>query len=1046
MIPLRVSLTGFLSYREAQEFLFDGAPLWVIVGPNGAGKSALFDAILFALYGAHRGGHENPRALINHQCDTLQVEFDFALGARVYRAKRIVSKKGKATLGIFDPAADPERAVGETDKESGFKKWIADEIGLDEKTFTASVLLQQGKTEALLNADPKARHQILSQLVDISAYARLAEKADARQKHFGGQADGHTVALNRLARVEPREIAELMDSIQEANDELETLRARLEELARLQVHAARWETLQREKENLERALAQAQDLYTRAETIERAAARWEELNNVVPRLEKIFVTRTHLEAARTQVSAHERAAQQARKELTFANGELENARAEFNSLSQQQQDAQKLIGAAQQILLALGDDIRNLKELGDKRADIENVETELKKYSETLDDEHTSLQQEINALDELRVSLPHLRAFVNARTVWNAEIEKLPLTQEAVERWQKEFSRVTGEKAEWETQLAPLASNTTEWNNNWIAARTLQDEARNALNRFGQIEHTPKCNYCGQTLTPEHRTQERERLNQALLDSENDVKQTRETHQRALAQANACAQEIETRNDALKKIEKQIGEANRALEKIQADMQHAQDEAERALHSLPVEALAAFPFSDGDVTILFQKAYPTDSEIAEWETRVKKYPTYKKRLATMESEIRARQKLETRRDLAQVRVEELENDYSEQRTDEIRAQEQQANADLKAGNAVLLQVDTPLRAAEKTRGNLETRVKNLENQEHDALGKAQTEQARGQELERTLITQLDDLTSEWRAAAQEIGESELEDLRAEQQAFEPAIAERDALRTAREKHDERKAHMREVEQESENLPAEAKRPRAELEGKSHTTRQAIGQVEALRDKSTEQKMALEHRRDQRAELETKQATARKQEHLYKELARLLGREHLQRYLLQEAEKEIVKHANQILDRISSGTLRLELRPQPARRTKAKTTVRGVKALELLAYNSATGQSAQPVDFLSGSQRFRAAVSLALGIGQWSRRGARAHDAVIIDEGFGSLDKQGRREMIEQLHALTDVLGRIILVSHQEEFAGAFANRYFVELSDQASCVRLDEEE
>ena len=1046
MIPLRVALSGFLSYRDKQEFVFDGAPLWVIVGPNGAGKSAIFDAILFALYGAHRGGHENHRALINHQCDSLQVEFDFALGSHVYRAQRTVSKKGKSSIGIFDLSISPERAVGETDREAAFKKWIADEIGLDEKTFTASVLLQQGKTEALLNADPKARHQILSQLVDISSYARLAEKAEVRQKQFAVQADEHEKALSRLARVEPQEIDELEDVIEEVEERLKNLRGRLEDLAGLIVHAAHWETLQAEKEDVEQTLDQAQELYARAEYIERDATRWDELNYVVPRLEKIFKTRKHLDQAHTQARAYERAAEQANDELSIANGELAQARTNFDILSQQRQDLQELIDAAQKVLLALGGDVHNLEELETKQDEVATIQIELKKYPSTLDDEHATLQEEINALDEMRVALPHLRGFAKARTTWNVADEKLMPARKAMDHLEQDFSRVTEEKIYWETQLIGLAAKTAEWNDKRIAARTRQNDAHSAMERFGQIEQAATCHYCGQPLDAKHLLQERERLNQASSEAEQEVKYAQEMHQIAFAQENACMQEIQARADALKKIEKEIGETNRTLENIQADMQRAKDGAESAVRSLPDDALAAFPFFDGDITILFQQVYPSDSQMMEWESHVKQYPTHKKQVEALENQIRERGKLEVRRELTQRRITELEKAYPTQRVADIRGQSQKANDNLKAGNDGLKNLQGPLRAASTTRGICETRVTNLEKQERDALRNAHGEQERGQELERTLATQLDDVTSEWRITAQEIGEPELLQLHTERQELEITTVERESLRSARQSQEERKRRLLTIEQELAGLPDEAKYSRAELDAKIRSAREEAGRIEKQRDETRLKKQELENRRDQCADLDAKREAAAKQAHLYKELARLLGREHLQRYLLQEAEKEIVKHANQILDRLSSGTLHLELRPQTMLRSKAKTTGRGVKALELLAYNSATGLSAQPVDFLSGSQRFRAAVSLALGIGQWSRNGSRAHDAVIIDEGFGSLDKQGRREMIEQLHALTGVLGRIILVSHQEEFAGAFVNRYFVELRNETSYVHLDEED
>ena len=54
---------------------------------------------------------------------------------------------------------------------------------------------------------------------------------------------------------------------------------------------------------------------------------------------------------------------------------------------------------------------------------------------------------------------------------------------------------------------------------------------------------------------------------------------------------------------------------------------------------------------------------------------------------------------------------------------------------------------------------------------------------------------------------------------------------------------------------------------------------------------------------------------------------------------------------------------------------------------------------------SGNQRFRVPVSPALGISQDAGQGTRRIELVIFDESFGSLDKDGRREMIDEFHTL-----------------------------------------
>lgn len=82
-----------------------------------------------------------------------------------------------------------------------------------------------------------------------------------------------------------------------------------------------------------------------------------------------------------------------------------------------------------------------------------------------------------------------------------------------------------------------------------------------------------------------------------------------------------------------------------------------------------------------------------------------------------------------------------------------------------------------------------------------------------------------------------------------------------------------------------------------------------------------------------------------------------------------------------------------------------------------------------VEFLSGSQRFRVAMAVALAIGRFASGQAHPLDAVIIDEGFGCLDRDGLRATADELNSLKRFLKRIILVSHQEEFAACFPGGY-----------------
>ncbi|MGB9639509.1 MAG: AAA family ATPase, partial [Anaerolineales bacterium] len=54
MIPLYLTIAGFLSYRQPTDIDFSQFDLACISGANGAGKSTILDAITWALFGKAR--------------------------------------------------------------------------------------------------------------------------------------------------------------------------------------------------------------------------------------------------------------------------------------------------------------------------------------------------------------------------------------------------------------------------------------------------------------------------------------------------------------------------------------------------------------------------------------------------------------------------------------------------------------------------------------------------------------------------------------------------------------------------------------------------------------------------------------------------------------------------------------------------------------------------------------------------------------------------------------------------------------------------------
>jgi DNA repair exonuclease SbcCD ATPase subunit len=237
-----------------------------------------------------------------------------------------------------------------------------------------------------------------------------------------------------------------------------------------------------------------------------------------------------------------------------------------------------------------------------------------------------------------------------------------------------------------------------------------------------------------------------------------------------------------------------------------------------------------------------------------------------------------------------------------------------------------------------------------------------------------------------------------------------------------------------LEAAQDDYPPEARQEPAAVAALLAEARNADRARDEELSRARTEKEHLEYRRKQREEIAEEYRVAEGEHATLKKLAELLGRDRLQLFLVRQAERQVVEHANFVLDRLSGGQLSLQLTGE------ANGEGNMAKALELEAYNRLTGDKPINVAFLSGSQKFRVAVSLALGIGQYASRQHRPIESVIIDEGFGCLDSQGRQVMIQELQNLRGQMRCILLVSHQEEFAEAFSDGYHFQLDGGATRV------
>ncbi len=105
MIPLKLVLKNFLSYREAT-LDFRGLHTACICGANGAGKSSLLEAIAWAVWGQSRAAAEDDVIHIGTQ--EAQVDFTFSNNQQTYRIIRS-RYRGQSSSLEFQVAQDKKR-------------------------------------------------------------------------------------------------------------------------------------------------------------------------------------------------------------------------------------------------------------------------------------------------------------------------------------------------------------------------------------------------------------------------------------------------------------------------------------------------------------------------------------------------------------------------------------------------------------------------------------------------------------------------------------------------------------------------------------------------------------------------------------------------------------------------------------------------------------------------------------------------------------------------------------------------------------------------
>lgn len=581
MIPLKLSLSGFLSYRDLVDLDFTNFDLACISGPNGAGKSSLLDAITWVLFGQARRRDD---ALINTRSDTASVELIFTYEGNLYRIQRS-KPRGKTTLLEFHIAQTDEQYSAQTPKGSlGAVTWkpltertmretqarIESTLRLDYETFVNAAFFLQGKADQFTQQRPGDRKRILANILGLEIWETYRQRAVTQRKAIEA------------------EILELEGRLQEIDAEMSEEGDRKQHLKELESQLA---LLSKDRAAQEAAL----------EDIRRTVAILEEQARLVEALAR------QLAAARERVD-----------ELELKLGDRQKERDAYAQTLNRAQEIETRYHAWQQAR----DELQHWDEVA---AQYHEAQQRRQKPLTGIEAERARLTQEQQTLLAQQIEIASLR-------------EKLPQLETEIEQAKKEQERVQAQlrqRIDLEKELNAAQEKLANAQAENPRLKAEMEELKARIDRLAEVEGAA-CPVCGKPLQPDERQHlikeleakgkslgDRYRANKALLD---ETKERVSQLQTQISELQSLDEQLRALTRTCDQLDHQRRQIEERIEKWERDGAARLKEVEQALEEerFALQARAALAEIDAELKELGYDAAAHDAvrraEQEGWQT------------------------------------------------------------------------------------------------------------------------------------------------------------------------------------------------------------------------------------------------------------------------------------------------------------------------------------------------------------------------------------------------------------------------------------------
>ena len=1055
MRPVQLELTNFGPYRkEVINFTqFDHAPLFLIGGDTGAGKSTLFDAMtvsLFATTSGDRNVEEMRSTFASPEDDLTKVTFYFQQGNHLYRIERILQQerakrgggttmqKATASLVIVDKIGGQEiEKLGDKIKEVGDQ--IEQILGLNAEQFKQIILLPQNDFSRFLKEDSKTKTQILKKIFGTGIFDRFQKSLEERlrQSNKGmdkrqAQLDGHfasqvwseeelavlsqTPAYEKLARLEEL-LAQRQGNLEEQKSILKVVH---EDLTKLQ-----------------KSLQSAQDVAKIFQELEQAKERYR--LEIEEGAQEQAEAKVHLEELQFAQGLQETISslKQYQKQLLQVEHDLEIAQEELKAKEQafEEVKAQKVALAAQtedflqkeEKLEAWKEAIIYAQSLAQEQEKIKRSSANYKQLEETYQQaskEIESLNKSLTDLEANRLSLESLHEAEKLFQSVGYSVDK-QLTQalKEIEALNQEL-----EKTEKRHQTLSLDSDQAQEILNELEEKlrtTLASRRQLMIAQLqAELEDGQPCMVCGSLDHPKvDGTQADETALKDLMDQVEELQAQKEKQVATLSNRQATLSEVESKHQDLLD---QVAKVKLTLEK------HYQELEEQ------VKGQFDFNFSEDYGAVRGQALLSAvEKHYQELQKRYDKEEAdrvhYQEKLGQVQEKAidlaKSYQEAKAALDQAKERLKELQEAHPELESVEVYQER------ISLAKQELDLYNKQVKENGEAYNQLHADIQGIKGQlESIAKSKEKT----SQETKR-LSVELDQSLKAEGALTNDLEQIQLWLLEVNNQAIPKLQAQLTSYQTLKQELQTQISKSQELLQNQEKPDLVALTQEVQTGQESYDTQLAQVSVmeKGLKDANATYQAAKTLQDSNQEAFKAHQELSDLVKAVKGENTALTGRLNLEVYVIRQYFQQILDYANANYIGLLTDNRYSFVLSEEGRRARDHF------GLDINVYDQLTG-SERSVKSLSGGETFIAALAIALSLSevvQNTSKGAVV-EALFIDEGFGSLDKEALTKAIAVLEQIGE--NRMVgVISHVDDMKEGIAQQLaIIKSHDGSSRIKI----